>query len=197
MPTSDHAALLVSYQPLLDLADDCVRVRVTPTEPTSFFQVWEVTRAAFMARMASTLRHFGYLAPSYSRRDGVALARTVVDHVLTFAWISGGPKERVLAFLRTSFKSLLATDERSREQGVPPLEDASRERHEDTALAPALGDEQAPRTATAPSRNLVLSREGGRADAPREKPGSPRGSGRALRRGPRGGAGPSRAFGHT
>ncbi len=94
-PTRDHAALLASYHLLLGLADDGVRVRLTPTEPTSFFEGWEVTRAAFMARMASTLRHLGYLAPSYSRLEGVALARTLVDHVITFAWISARPKERV------------------------------------------------------------------------------------------------------
>lgn len=57
-----------------------------------------------MARMSSTLRHLGYLAPSYSRLDGVALARTLVDHAITFAWISADPKERVPAFIRASFK---------------------------------------------------------------------------------------------
>lgn len=128
IPTRDHAALLASCHLLLGLADDCVRVRVTPTEPTSFFEGWEVTRAAFMARMASTLRHLGYLAPSYSRLDGVALARTLVDHVITFAWISACPQERVPALLRTSFKSLLAKDRRSRERGVPLLADGPRER---------------------------------------------------------------------
>lgn len=128
VPTRDHAALLASYHLLLDLADDCVRVRVTPTGATSFFEGWEVTRAAFMARMASTLRHLGYLAPSYSRLDGVALARTLVDHVITFAWISADPGERLPALLRTSFKSLLAKDKRSRERGVPLVEDAGRER---------------------------------------------------------------------
>jgi hypothetical protein len=128
MPTRDHAALLASYHLLLGLADDCVRVQVKPTEPTSFFEGWEITRAAFMARMASTLRHLGYLAPSYSRLDGLALARTLVDHVITFAWISASPKKRLPAFLRTSFKSLLAKDRRSRERGVPLLEDAPRER---------------------------------------------------------------------
>jgi hypothetical protein len=128
VPTRDHGALLASYHLLLGLADDCVRVQVTPTEPTWFFEGWEVTRAAFVARMASTLRHLAYLAPSYSRLDGVALARTLVDHVITFAWICGSPKERVPALLRTSFKSLLANDKRSRERGVPLLEDAPRER---------------------------------------------------------------------
>ena len=128
MPTRDHAALLASYRLLLELSDDLVGVRVTPREPTSFFEGWEITRAAFMARMASTLRHLGYLAPSYSRLDGVALARTLVDHVITFAWISGSPKERVPAFLRTSFKSLLAKDNRARERGATLLDDAPRER---------------------------------------------------------------------
>lgn len=82
-----------------------------------------------MARMASTLRHLGYLAPSYSRLDGPALARTLVDHVVAFAWISAKPNDRLPAFLRSSFKDQLAKDARRRERGEEPLiEDALRER---------------------------------------------------------------------
>jgi hypothetical protein len=65
MPTRDHATLLASHHLLLGLADECLPVRVTPTGETSFFQDWEVTRAALMARMAGTLRHLGYLIPSW------------------------------------------------------------------------------------------------------------------------------------
>lgn len=121
MPSRDHATLLASHHLLLDLVDECLPVRVTSTEETSYFQSWEVTRAALMARMASTLRHLGYLVPSYSRLDGFALARSVVDHVITFAWISADPKERLQAFLRSSFKDLLAKDRRVRERGDAPL----------------------------------------------------------------------------
>jgi hypothetical protein len=82
-----------------------------------------------MARMASTLRHLGYLAPSYSRLDGLALARTLVDQVVAFAWISAKPNDRLPAFLRSSFKDQLAKDARRRERGEEPLiEDALRER---------------------------------------------------------------------
>jgi hypothetical protein len=131
MPTRDHATLLASHHLLLGLADECLPVRVRPTGTTSFFEEWEVTRAAFMARMASTLRHLGYLAPSYSRLDGLALARTLLDHVIAFAWISAEPKERLAAFLRSSFKDLLAKDKRYRERGDEPLlGDAERERPE-------------------------------------------------------------------
>src|SRR5690348_15021234 len=105
MPTVDHASLLSSFHLLLEQANDCLPVVVRPQSPTSFFESWEITRAAFMARMAGTVRHLGYLAPSYSRLDGVALARTLVDHVITFAWISVAPSERLPALLRTSFKS--------------------------------------------------------------------------------------------
>jgi acyl carrier protein phosphodiesterase len=129
MPTRDHATLLASHHLLLGLADECLPVRVRPTGTTSFFEEWEVTRGAFMARMASTLRHVGYLAPSYSRLDGLALARTLLDHVIAFAWISADPKERLPAFLRSSFKDLLAKDKRYRERGDEPLlGDADRER---------------------------------------------------------------------
>jgi hypothetical protein len=129
MPTRDHATLLASYRLLLDLARECFPVRVTPRGQTTFFEDWEVTRAAFMARMSGTLRHLGYLVPSYSRLDGFALARTLVDHVITFAWISADPKERLRAFLRDSFENLLRKDERSRGRGDGPLvEDSQRER---------------------------------------------------------------------
>lgn len=129
MPTRDHTTLLASHHLLLGLVNECLPVRVTSTEETSYFESWEVTRAALMARMASTLRHLGYLVPSYSRLDGLALARTLVDHVITFAWISAEPKERLPAFLRSSFKDLLAKDRGFRERGHPPLlGDAERER---------------------------------------------------------------------
>ena len=128
VPTREHAVLLASYHLLLELTEDCVPVRVTPTEPTSFFEGWEITRAAFLARMAGTVRHLGYLAPSYSRLEGVALARTLVDHVITFAWISAAPKDRLPAFLRTSFKSLLAKDKRARERGGWLMDNAMRDR---------------------------------------------------------------------
>lgn len=129
MPTRDHTALLASGHLLLELADECLPVRVRSTDETTYFESWEVTRAALMARMASTLRHSGYLAPSYSRLDGLALTRTLVDHVIAFAWISADPKERLPAFLRSSFNSQLAKDRRYRERGAPPLvEDAMRDR---------------------------------------------------------------------
>jgi hypothetical protein len=122
MPTRDHAALLASYRLLLEQADACLPVQVRPTAPTSFFESWEITRAAFMARMSSTVRHLGYLAPSYSRLDGVALARTLVDHAITFAWISADPKERLPAFIRASFSSQLDKDKAARKRGVQLLD---------------------------------------------------------------------------
>jgi len=123
IPTRDHAALLASHRLLLDAARECLPVSVTPRGETTFFEDWEITRAAFMARMAGTVRHLSYLAPSYSRLDGFALARTLVDHVITFAWISADPKERLPAFLRDSFENLLRKGRalsEPRGQGAPP-----------------------------------------------------------------------------
>jgi hypothetical protein len=117
VPTHDHAALLASSRLLVDAARECLPVSVTPRDETSFFEAWEITRAAFMARMAGTVRHLSYLAPSYSRPDGFALARTLVDHVITFAWLSADPKEHLPAFLRDSFENLLRKDARSRSRG--------------------------------------------------------------------------------
>lgn len=121
MPTRDHAALLASCRLLLDQAAVAVQVQVRQPPSASFFEAWEVTRAALMARMAGTLRHLGFLAPSYSRIDGIALARTLVDHAITFAWLSGNPPERLPRFLRSSYSSLLAKDERATERGEDPL----------------------------------------------------------------------------
>ena len=129
IPTRDHATLLASFHLLLAQAAECFPVRIRPTGQTSHFEDWELTRAALMARMASTLRHLGYLAPSYSRLDGLALARTLVDHVVAFAWISANPNDRLPAFLRSSFKDQLAKDARRRERSEEPLiEDALRGR---------------------------------------------------------------------
>jgi hypothetical protein len=128
IPTTDHAALLASDRLLLDLAEECRPVRVTSRRPTSFFEDWEVTRAAFMARMASTLRHLSYLAPSYSRLDGLALARTLIDHVITFAWISGDPAVRLPVFLRSSFSRTLDRDRDFRQRGDTLLDEDKRQR---------------------------------------------------------------------
>jgi hypothetical protein len=117
IPTRDHAALLASYRLLLDEVEDSLPVSVASRGETTFFEDWEITRAAFMARMAGTARHMSYLAPSYSRLDAFALARTLVDHVITFAWISAAPKERLPVFLRDSFENLGRKDERSRSRG--------------------------------------------------------------------------------
>jgi hypothetical protein len=128
MPSRDHAALLASYRLLLEQADDCLPVKVRSTAPTSFFESWEITRAAFMARMSSILSHLGYLAPSYSRLDGVALARTLVDHAITFCWVSGDPKQRLPTFLRANFSSQLDKDKAAQKRGVQLLDAEPRKR---------------------------------------------------------------------
>jgi hypothetical protein len=113
MPTPHHAPLLASYRLLLEQAAHAVRVQVRQPPSASPFEAWEVARAALMARMAGTLRHLGYLAPSSSRIDGIALARTLVDHVITFAWLSADPSERLPRFLRNSYGSMLTKDQRA------------------------------------------------------------------------------------
>ena len=117
IPTRDHAALLASYRLLRDPTKECLPVSLGPRGETTFFEDGEVTRAAFMARMAGTLGHLSYLVPSYSRLDGFALARTLVDHVITFAWLSADPRDRLPTFLRDSFENLRRKDERSRSRG--------------------------------------------------------------------------------
>lgn len=131
MPGPDHAALLACYHLLLMQVDDCLPVSVRSRADTSYLESWEVTRAAFVARIASTLRHLGYLAPSYSRLDGAALARTLVELAITFAWISGQPKERLPRFLRDGFNNTLRKDAKFGAQGSPLLDDAARARFQE------------------------------------------------------------------
>jgi hypothetical protein len=126
IPTRDNASLLASHRLLLEAAAECLPVRVMSRSATSYFEEWEVTRASFMARMASTLRHLSYLVPSYSRLDGLALARTLIDHVITFAWISGDPVERLPVFLRSSFSRTLDTDRTFRRMGETLLDEQRR-----------------------------------------------------------------------
>jgi hypothetical protein len=49
------------------------------------------------------------------------VARTLVDHVITFAWLSGDPAERLPRFLRSSYASLLTKDERATQRGEDAL----------------------------------------------------------------------------
>jgi hypothetical protein len=121
MPGEQHAALLASYHLLLEQAADAVRVQVRQPPSATPFEAWEVTRAALMARMAGTLRHLGYLAPSSSYIDGIALARTLVDHIITFAWLSGDPAERLPRFLQNSFGNVLTKNERALARGEGAL----------------------------------------------------------------------------
>lgn len=107
MPDKQHAALLASMNVLLARAEQCFPVEIQPSgEQFYIFTSWEITRAAFIARMASTLRHLSYLAPSYSRLDGMALARTLVDHSITYAWIGADPKARLPMFVRDGMASM-------------------------------------------------------------------------------------------
>lgn len=126
MPGRDHAALLACYHLILKQTEDCLPVSVRSRATTSYLESWEVTRAAFIARLASTLRHLGYLAPSCSRLDGAALARTLVELAITFAWISGKPKERLPMFLRDGFSNTLRKDARFSAREAPLLDDAPR-----------------------------------------------------------------------
>jgi hypothetical protein len=136
IPTVQHAPLLASYHLLLEQATDAVRVQVRQPPSASPFEAWEITRAALLARMAGTLRHLGYLAPSSSRIDGMALARTLVDHVITFAWVSGDPAVRLPRFVRASYGSMLTKDARAVERGDEALfTDDVRARYEEYTQA--------------------------------------------------------------
>jgi hypothetical protein len=127
VPGPEHATLLTAHDLLLRHADECLPVTLRPSGSlTSIFEPWELTRATFVARMAGTLRHLGYLAPSYSRLDGAALSRTLIEHTITFAWIAGAPAERLPRFIRTSFGKQLDSDRVQRRRGQALLTDDAR-----------------------------------------------------------------------
>src|SRR3954469_1360442 len=65
-------------------------------------------------------------SPSYSRLDGYALARTLVDHAITFAWISGDPKERLSTFIKASFESFIRKDDEAIGRGAALLDEQTR-----------------------------------------------------------------------
>jgi hypothetical protein len=129
VPTPGEAALLASYELLLSLTGSLLPVRVPGAPQRLFFEDWEITRAALIARMAGTLRHLGYLAPSSSRLDGVALARTLIEHAITFAWISAAPDRHLPRFLRTNFSRVLTTDKKLRADGNALLDEWLRRRY--------------------------------------------------------------------
>ena len=81
-----------------------------------------------MARMASTLRHLSYLAPSYSRLDGLALARTLVDHVITFAWISGDPEDAAPRIPAVELQRTSTATGELRQRGDTLLDEDKRQR---------------------------------------------------------------------
>lgn len=112
VPTADHVALLISVQTALKLAGPLAVVHLPGRPGELFLEDWQVTRAALMARMTGTLRGAANLAPSMSRLDGAALCRTLVDHVIHFAWISADPADRLPRFLRKTYSSALSKHDR-------------------------------------------------------------------------------------
>jgi hypothetical protein len=129
VPTPGHAALLASYELLLRLTGSLLPVTVPGAPGRLFFEDWEITRAALIARISGTLRHLGYLAPSSSRLDGVALTRTLLEHAITFAWISADPGHHLPRFLRTNFSRALTTDKKFRAGGDPLLDEWLRRKY--------------------------------------------------------------------
>lgn len=121
VPTPQHAALLSCYDLVLTASVDAAVVRIPGRPGECFLEDWEIARAALLARMAGTLRHLGYLVPSNSRHDGVALTRTLLDHAIHYAWIAGAPAERLPRFLRRTYANALTKHERMAARGIELL----------------------------------------------------------------------------
>jgi hypothetical protein len=121
IPGPQHAALVASYQPVLDLVRGAAVVRVPGRPGELFLEDWQVTRAALLGRMAGTLQHLLYLAPSTSRLDGAALCRTLIDHAIHYAWIASDPKERLPRFLRKSYSHAITQHDRMAERDIDLL----------------------------------------------------------------------------
>lgn len=120
-PAPHHAALLSCYDLLLEIGQAAVGVRTAGRPDELFLEDWEITRAALLARMIGTLRHLGYLIPSNSRHDGVALARTLLDHAIHYAWIAADPADRLPRFLRKTYENALAKHKRMAARGIDLL----------------------------------------------------------------------------
>lgn len=130
IPTRHHAALMASYQPVIALLTAGAQVRVPGRPGELFLEDWQVTRAAFLARIAGTLRHLLYLAPSTSRLDGAALCRTLIDHAIHYTWIAADPNERLPRFLRKSYSHAVTQHERMQQRETELLTPDLLERYE-------------------------------------------------------------------
>lgn len=121
VPAPQHAALLSCYDLVLTQAAEAVVARIPGRPGECFLEDWEIARAALLARMAGTVRHLGYLVPSNSRHDGVALTRTLLDHAIHYAWIAASPADRLPRFLRKTYANALTKHERMAARGIELL----------------------------------------------------------------------------
>jgi hypothetical protein len=149
VPAPHHAALLASYEPIVALARESASVRVPGSPGGLFLEDWQVTRAALLGRMAGTLQHLLYLAPSTSRLDGAALCRTLIDHAIHYAWIASAPKERLPRFLRKSYSHAITQHERMAERKIDLLTPELHERYTTYLKTHPEGTGKLPRMAQA------------------------------------------------
>jgi hypothetical protein len=78
---------------------------------------WAAIGPAFATRMMRTAEAMKSLVPLNSRLDGMTLARSLLDHTITFAWIAVDPDARLDVWLRHDFRKRLDFDRKAKQRG--------------------------------------------------------------------------------
>jgi hypothetical protein len=92
---------------------------------------WPLTGHALLARLTGTLEAILQLRPLGRVADAIILARSLLDHAVTFAWLAAEPgPERQRRFARSDAVQRLKLDNDCRALGVPILEPEMRAWHE-------------------------------------------------------------------
>jgi hypothetical protein len=82
---------------------------------------WPISGWAMLARLNGTVRSIDALIPERRATDAAALARTLLEGVVTFAWIGIDPAERAPAWLRCNRAQRIKADNDVISSGGEPL----------------------------------------------------------------------------
>lgn len=82
---------------------------------------WPISGWAMLARLNGTVRSIDALIPQRRATDAAALARTLLEGVVTFAWVGIDPAENAQAWLRWDRAQRIKTDNDVIASGADPI----------------------------------------------------------------------------
>jgi hypothetical protein len=112
--TPERAWLVVAYARTLGLLRGHLPRTLTGLPGWMPEEDWTAVAPAFAARMARTAEAMSALVPLRSHLDGMTLARNLLDHTITFAWIAADPDQRLPIWLREDYRERLKIDAKIR-----------------------------------------------------------------------------------